>query len=107
MARIVIADAGPLIAFANVDALSVLRALFYELYVPEAVKDECLSKPGIDTNRIEVAIDEAGWLSHLELVLGHYLPVWDLAKAIRYALPEKTRRSHFLLSMTGWLVDMP
>ncbi|MES9899246.1 MAG: hypothetical protein ABW148_09505 [Sedimenticola sp.] len=61
MARIVIADAGPLIAFANVDALSVLRALFYELYVPEAVKDECLSKPGIDTNRIEVAIDE-GWL---------------------------------------------
>ena len=61
MARIVIADAGPLIAFASVDALSVLRALFSSIYVTESVKEECLGKPGIDAGRIETAVDE-GWL---------------------------------------------
>lgn len=61
MARIVIADAGPLIAFASIDALSVLRALFSSIYVTESVKEECLAKPGIDAGRIEAAVDE-GWL---------------------------------------------
>ena len=61
MARIVIADAGPLIAFASIDALSVLRALFSNIYVTESVKEECQGKPGIDAQRIETAVDE-GWL---------------------------------------------
>ena len=61
MARIVIADAGPLIAFASIDALWVLQNLFSEISVAESVKCECLSKPGKDAQRIENAIDE-GWL---------------------------------------------
>ena len=61
MARIVIADAGPLIAFASIGALSVLRALFASIYVTVSVKEECLGKPGIDAQRIEAAVDE-GWL---------------------------------------------
>ncbi len=61
MARIVIADAGPLIAFASIDALSALRALFSSIYVTESVKEECQGKPGIDARRIEAAVDE-GWL---------------------------------------------
>lgn len=62
MARIVIADAGPLIAFASVDLLFVLKALFSELVVTESVRAECSEKAGADSQRIGSAI-EAGWLS--------------------------------------------
>ncbi len=61
MARIVITDAGPLIAFAGIDALFILQSLFSEVSVAESVKRECLAKPGKDRQRIETAID-AGWL---------------------------------------------
>jgi len=62
MARIVIADAGPLIAFAGTGALSVLQKLFSEISIAESVKRECLAKPGSDSQHIEAAIDE-GWLT--------------------------------------------
>jgi predicted nucleic acid-binding protein len=58
---IVIADAGSLIAFASIDLLSVLRTLFSSIYVTESIKEECLGKTGIDSLRIEAAVDE-GWL---------------------------------------------
>ena len=58
MARVVIADAGPLIAFAGIDALAVLQKLFSEINI---TRDECVAKPGADSQRIEAAIDE-GWL---------------------------------------------
>ncbi len=61
MARVVIADAGPLIAFAGIDALAALQKLFSEINITEAVRHECLAKPGPDSQRIEAAIDE-GWL---------------------------------------------
>lgn len=43
MARVVIADAGPLIAFAGVDRLSLLRSLFTDIYITRSVKAECLA----------------------------------------------------------------
>jgi len=61
MARVVVADAGPLIAFAAIDRLSVLRALFSKLLIPESVQVECSAKPGPDTTRIDTAITD-GWL---------------------------------------------
>lgn len=61
MARIIIADAGPLIAFASIDALGVLQKLFSEINIAESVKCECLVKAGADSQRITAAIDE-GWL---------------------------------------------
>jgi len=61
MARIIIADAGPLIAFASIDALAALKKLFSEISIAETVKHECLAKPGTDSQRIEAAIDD-GWL---------------------------------------------
>jgi predicted nucleic acid-binding protein len=61
MARIVIAGAGPLIAFASIDALAVLQKLFSEINITAAVRHECTAKPGTDSQRIEAAIDE-GWL---------------------------------------------
>ena len=61
MARIIIADAGPLIAFASIDALAALQKLFSEINIAESVKCECLAKAGADSQRIATAIDE-GWL---------------------------------------------
>ncbi len=61
MARIVIADAGPLIALASIDVLPMLRGLFSRICVTGAVRDECLAKAGADAHRIGAAINE-GWL---------------------------------------------
>lgn len=61
MARIVIADAGPLIVFASVDLLFVLEGLFSEFTITESVRAECNAKPGSDVQRIDAAV-EAGWL---------------------------------------------
>lgn len=61
MARIVIADAGPLIAFAGIDQLGLLRKLLAEVCILETVRDECLAKPGSDAERIKAAIAKA-WL---------------------------------------------
>ena len=44
MARIVIADAGSLIALAGIDQLHLLKALFASLCVTESVRDECLAR---------------------------------------------------------------
>ena len=61
MARVVIADAGPLTALAGIDELGILRDLFGQVAVPDAVKDECTAKKGRDAERIAAAIS-AGWL---------------------------------------------
>lgn len=61
MARIVIADAGPLIAFAIIDQLSILKTLFAEVCMTESVRDECLAKSGVDAQRINISIAD-GWL---------------------------------------------
>jgi len=61
MARLVIADAGPLIALAGSDNLELLRLLFTKVFLPPAVRAECLEKPSLDADRIAAAI-AAGWL---------------------------------------------
>lgn len=61
MARVVLADAGPLIALARLDALSLLAKLFGSVIAPAAVHGECLAKETEDSRRIEAAI-KAGWL---------------------------------------------
>ena len=61
MARVVIADAGPLIAFATIDRPPILKGLFSELIITESVRNECAARPGADTRRIDAAIAD-GWL---------------------------------------------
>ncbi|QVL49994.1 MAG: DUF3368 domain-containing protein [Thiocapsa sp.] len=61
MARVVIADAGPLIAFAGIDGLVVLRALFSQIQITGSVRNECLVTEGVDAQRIAAALRE-GWL---------------------------------------------
>lgn len=57
MAQVVIADAGPLLALAKLDHLHLLEQLFGVVLVPEAVYCECLAKSGLDSQRIQQAID--------------------------------------------------
>ncbi len=61
MAQIIIADAGPLIAFAKTKHLQNLQQLFGQVWIPSSVKKECLAKPGLDADRITIAIED-GWL---------------------------------------------
>lgn len=61
MARIIVADAGPVIALAGIAQLDLLRKLFGQVVLTEAVRDECLAKPGKDTAFIEAGLSE-GWL---------------------------------------------
>ena len=56
MAEIVVADAGPLIAFGRLDKFSVLSAIFDRVIVPQAVYEETQSRPEIpDASAIRVA----------------------------------------------------
>ena len=53
---IVIADAGPLIALARIDQLSLLPALFGEVVVTEAVAIELLAGVFTETARLKAAL---------------------------------------------------
>lgn len=57
--RVVVADAGPLIAFARLDLLVLLPEMFGTLMVPEAVLKECLHVPTRpDAQVIQRAVDD-------------------------------------------------
>lgn len=56
--RVVVSDAGPLIALGRLDLLSLLPALFAEVHVPRQVFEECQARPTqIDAERIRQAIE--------------------------------------------------
>lgn len=57
MAQVVIADAGPLLALAKLDLLNLLEQLFGVVLIPEAVYNECLAKSGLDSQRIQQAVE--------------------------------------------------
>lgn len=57
MAQVVIADAGPIIALAKVNLLSVLEQLFDNIVIPTAIQRECLIKISPEAQRIQQAID--------------------------------------------------
>lgn len=61
MANIVIADAGPLIALAKIDGLSILKSWFCKVYVVESVINGCFAKSDLSKQRIEQAVNDK-WL---------------------------------------------
>ncbi len=59
MGKVVVADTGPIIAFARPDLLALLPTVFERVYVTDAVVAECLA--GRDTDeiaRIRAAVDD-------------------------------------------------
>lgn len=60
--KLVVTDAGPLMALGRQDLLGFLPALFQHVHVPDVVVRECLAHPELpDAQRIEAALAE-GWL---------------------------------------------
>src|ERR1044071_4948129 len=51
----IVSDTSPLIAFAKVDALSLLKSLFNEVHIPTAVHRELLAKTGPEAPRLDEA----------------------------------------------------
>lgn len=61
--KVVVSDAGPLIALGRLDLLALLPALFAEVQVPQAVLDECFARPeNADAVRIREAVGQQ-WLT--------------------------------------------
>lgn len=96
MAQVVIADSGPLVALAKLDHLNLLAQLFGMVLIPEAVYQECLAKSGLDSQRIQQAVDN----QQLKLIIGIADSADNLKlsrslgdgeqAAIRLALQQKT-----------------
>jgi uncharacterized protein len=60
--KLVVTDAGPLMALGRQDLLGLLPELFQHVHVPDVVIRECLAHPELpDAQRIEAALS-AGWL---------------------------------------------
>ncbi len=60
--KLVVTDAGPLMALGRQDLLGLMPALFQQVHVPEVVVRECLAHPELpDAKRIQRALSE-GWL---------------------------------------------
>ena len=59
MGRLVVADAGPLIAFGRVGRLALLQQTLGEVLVPKHVLDECLQNPALPgAAAIQSALDQ-------------------------------------------------
>ncbi len=56
MVKVVIADAGPLIALAKINRLDILQSLFTTIWITTSVKNECIAKPGKDSELIISAL---------------------------------------------------
>ena len=56
MVKVVIADAGPLIALAKIDRLDILQSLFSTIWITTSVKNECIAKPDKDSGLIISAL---------------------------------------------------
>ncbi|WP_428357085.1 DUF3368 domain-containing protein [Methyloprofundus sp.] len=89
---VVIADAGPLIAFAKVNQLNVLAQFFSCVSITQSIKEEVLAIESNDALLIQAAIDE-GWLQcvddpELKTVTSRSLGLGEIT-AIEYALQSK------------------
>jgi predicted nucleic acid-binding protein len=88
---VIVADASPLIGLAKIGQLDLLRRLFGELWIPEAVERElCLgsSRPGSQVMAEAVA---AGWIKSKKVsnIPGYLLAVVDRGEAEAITLAKQ------------------
>jgi predicted nucleic acid-binding protein len=74
--RIVIADAGPLIALARIDSLALLRSLFGVVCITRTVRDEILPADSAfpDTDLLARTLAE-GWIEIVDIPLNNWKPL--------------------------------
>lgn len=74
--RVVIADAGPLIALARIEALYLLRQLFGRVCITTTVRDEILpAKAAFADNDLLVRALAEGWIDVVEVPQADYRPL--------------------------------
>ncbi len=88
--QLIVADAGPLIAFARLDLLALLPEMFGTLLVPEIVLSECLHIPTRQDAKVILQARDAGSLEIFRdqlIVAGDESPALDAGElaAIRLA----------------------
>ncbi len=96
---IVIADAGPLIAFAKINQLNLLQQLFSTVLMTEFIKTEVLALQSDDMQRIKVATDQ-GWLQCVAD------PKFKTVSSLSLGLGEKTAIEFALQSQDPVLLIM-
>jgi len=89
---VVIADAGPLIAFAKINQLKLLQQLFSDVFITESIKKEVLACQSNDALLVKEAIED-GWLycvvdPELKTVSSRSLGMGEKT-AIEYALQSQ------------------
>lgn len=63
MKRVIVADAGPLIALARTGHLGLLSALFHEVLIPQAIREELkLSSDRPGARELRRAVAPGGWM---------------------------------------------
>lgn len=74
--RVVIADAGPLIALARIDALHLLRQLFGHVFITTTVRDEILPAGALFAEGALLTSTLAeGWIDVVEVPTSDFTPI--------------------------------
>jgi predicted nucleic acid-binding protein len=74
--RVVIADAGPLIALARIDALHLLRQLFGHVFITTTVRDEILPAGAVFAEAsLLISTLAEGWINVVEVPISDFTPI--------------------------------
>ncbi len=74
--RVVIADAGPLIALARIDALHLLRQLFGHVFITTTVRDEILPAGAVFAEgALLMSTLAEGWINVVEVPISDFTPI--------------------------------
>ena len=74
--RVVIADAGPLIALARIDALHLLRKLFSHVFITTTVRDEILPAGAVFAEgALLMSTLAEGWINVVEVPISDFTPI--------------------------------
>jgi len=90
--RLIVADAGPLIALSRVGRLGILPALFTEVVVPTVVLVELrLGEARVGVRDLAQAVAAGGWLLSLQPDDGHPIAGLDEGEAAAIHLAQQLR----------------
>jgi len=89
--RLVVADAGPLIGLARIDRLDLLRRLFRQVIIPEAVAAELCMDSALSGAKVLSAASRQGWLKTVSVsgVRPELLAVVDRGEAEAITFAER------------------
>jgi len=94
----IVSDTGPLIGLAKIDCLSILKNIATEVLIPPMVHRELLGKVGIESAKIDNALNDfihITDLKPLDLTTKEALADLDEVKDRQLVLPSHSQRMSF------------